>query len=228
VAARIDGRRITYQPGFAEGQQQRRLQLRVDGKLITPGQRDFVLGPNSRIVSTSGGEGIDVSSPDGTRLVISSNWWPSQGMWYMNVDVINTQASNAIVGAIPFGDWLPPLPDGSWMGPMPTSLTQRYADLYRKFTDSWRVTETTSLFDYAPGTNPKTFVVDWPPEPPPCFVPGSINPPAKGMDQRAAEKYCRTIEDKNMYAQCVFDVAATGEPGFAELYRRTQQRRLQR
>ena len=48
---------------------------------------------------------------------------------------------------------------------MPASLQDRYAVLYKKFADSWRVTDKTSLFVYAPGTSTKTFTDrGWPAE----------------------------------------------------------------
>ena len=46
--------------------------------------------------------------------------------------------------------WLPALPDGSSVDPMPQSIHDRFVKLYRKFADAWRVTDKTSLFDYAP------------------------------------------------------------------------------
>jgi lysyl endopeptidase len=56
---------------------------------------------------------------------------------------------------------------------MPTDLHQRYLDLYKNFGDFWRVTDKTSLFDYAPGTSTATFTQPtWPPQNPPCSVPG--------------------------------------------------------
>jgi hypothetical protein len=100
---------------------------------------------------------------------------------------------------------------------MPGSLHQRYVDLYQKFGEAWRVTGATSLFDYAPGTSTDTFTFrGWPSEQPPCVVPGmpAVNP--AGPD--AAERACRKVADDERRADCVFDVRATGETGFADTY----------
>jgi hypothetical protein len=108
------------------------------------------------------------------------------------------------------------------MGPRPAALAQRYKDLYETFADAWRVTEKTSLFDYASGTSTATFTIDrWPMESPPCEVPES--PPAKPLDLATAQKVCSDIVDKNRRADCIFDVRVTGEPSFAKLYLLSQQ-----
>jgi hypothetical protein len=101
-------------------------------------------------------------------------------------------------------------------------LHQRYIDLNQTFADAWRVTNTTSLFDYAPGTSTSTFTyASWPPEKPPCLVPQT--PVAKPLDSATAVSLCRNVKDKNLNANCVFDVTVTGEPGFANLFNLTQQ-----
>lgn len=121
------------------------------------------------------------------------------------------------MGAIAPGSWLPALPDGSSLGPRPAALHQRYVDLNQKFADAWRVTQKTSLFDYAPGTSTDTFTLpEWPKESPPCDLPEGK--PAKPMDPRRAAALCREVADKERRANCVFDVRVTGEPGFARLY----------
>ena len=75
------------------------------------------------------------------------------------------------MGRIPPGTWLPALPSGATVGPKPASLHDRYVALYRTFADAWRVTDETSLFEYAPGTSTKTFTdPDWPAEKPPCVL----------------------------------------------------------
>jgi hypothetical protein len=105
-------------------------------------------------------------------------------------------------------------------------LHQRYLDLYGKFADAWRVTDATSLFDYAPGTSTATFTDrGWPREnPQSCAIEGqpSAGPP---IDIGVAEKQCSAVTDNNMRADCVFDVSVTGFTGFANTYVLTQQRR---
>src|SRR5262249_15190223 len=85
-------------------------------------------------------------------------------------------------------------------------------------------TDKTSLFDYAPGTSTATFTLSgWPRENPPCEIPetASVTP----LDPRIATRLCRGVTDKNMNANCVFDVTVTGEPGFAKVYLRSQRLR---
>ena len=125
------------------------------------------------------------------------------------------------MGAIAPGSWLPALPNGTSLGPKPASLHQRYVDLNQTFAKAWRVTNATSLFDYAPGTSTATFTLPtWPPENPPCVIPDSK--PAKSLDLKTARNHCRNIVDKNRNANCVFDVRFTGEPGFAKTYMLSQ------
>ena len=92
------------------------------------------------------------------------------------------------------------------LGPMPASLQDRYVALYKTFADSWRVTDKTSLFVYAPGTSTKTFTdPDWPAEKPPCKlkpqfqIPGA--PVLKGIPIAEAERICRGVIDKDLYSE---------------------------
>lgn len=217
VATRVGSRRVTLQPGPQQ------LELRVDGKIQTLGPKGIDLGDGGRVTRIETGSGIEIFFPDGTRLIVTTHPWPPQNTWFMNVDVVSTQAREGIMGAITPSGWLPALPDGMPMGPMPALLSQRYVDLNQKFADAWRVKDATSLFDYAPGTSTSTFTDrSWPPERPPCVVPGSTVPPAYPIDRQKAEPICKAITDPRMHAQCVFDVMVTGEPGFATAYETTQ------
>jgi len=137
------------------------------------------------------------------------------------------------MGSLAPGSWLPALPTGLSLGPvpgpLPGALHQRYVDLNQKFADAWRVSNSTSLFDYASGTSTATFTnPNWPPEKPPCVIPDSKIPPAQPMDVRRAEQLCSAIVDKNMKSQCVFDVTLTGEAGFAKTYLITQRLRARK
>jgi hypothetical protein len=100
---------------------------------------------------------------------------------------------------------------------MPAMMMDRYAALYEKFANAWRVTNTTSLFDYAPGTSTDTFTVkSWPGFPPRCVAPNSN--PTQPLSREYAEALCREVKDKNTQKACVFDVMITGERGFANTY----------
>jgi hypothetical protein len=101
------------------------------------------------------------------------------------------------------------------MGPMPPSLHDRFVDLYQKFTDAWRVTRATSLFDYAPGSSTDTFTMKtWPPEHPPCSLPGKIA--VDPLPEPVAKQICSSVIAEN--ENCVYDVVVTGNAGFATTY----------
>jgi hypothetical protein len=225
VAARVGKHRITYQPNPKGDPDPSGPQLRIDGKLTTVGTGGLNFSGGGRVVKSAVGSGIEIFFPDKTHLIAVPNFWgPPNNIWYLNVDVVSTPAREGVMGAILPGTWLPNLPDGTSLGPIPGNLHQRYLDLNQKFANAWRVTNGTSLFDYAPGTSTANFTnPDWPPENPPCTIKGSTIPPAKPMEAGRARELCSKIVDKAMNAQCVFDVTVTGEAGFAKSYLVTQQ-----
>jgi hypothetical protein len=135
----------------------------------------------------------ELDFPDGKTLLVTPEWWASQGKWYLNVDIshgglvggASPDAGSGLAGALPEGSWLPALPNGASMGPMPATLPERYTALYRTFADAWRVSDRDSLFDYAPGTSTETFTRrDWPKQTLPCDGPGD-------QADRARERSCR-------------------------------------
>jgi subtilisin family serine protease len=216
IAARVGSHRVTLQPGPSGVVDPNGLQLRVDGVLTTLGANGLALGGGGRVISSLGG-GIQIDFPDGTMLIVTPGTWAPIGKWYLNLSIFHTPASEGIMGAIAPGSWLPALPNGTSLGPIPSSLHQRYVDLNQKFADAWRVTDKTSLFDYAPRTSTATFTLStWPQESGPCAIPEK--PPVKPLDPRIAREVCRSIVDKNRNADCVFDVTVTGERGFAKTY----------
>jgi Bacterial Ig-like domain (group 3) len=221
VAARVGKHRVTYEPNLSGVPDPSGLQLRVDGALKTLSPAGLNLPSGGRVSKAPAGDGIEIDFPNGAILIATSNYWASQGKWYLNVDVFHSGATDGIMGAIARGSWLPALPDGSNLGPRPAALNQRFADLYHRFADAWRVTDKTSLFDYRPGTSTATFTLkDWPKESAPCVVPE--NTPAKPLDPNTAEKLCSEITTQERRMDCVFDVTATGEVGFAKTYLTTQ------
>ncbi|MCI5166928.1 MAG: fibronectin type III domain-containing protein [Candidatus Electrothrix sp. GM3_4] len=141
------------------------------------------------------------------------------------------------MGAIAPKNWLPRLSNGKFLGPRPANLAQRHQDLHETFADSWRVDETSSLFDYEPGLTPNSFVVPgWPVSaaqsclaPAQPGVPVPTAPTATAMGQAQAEELCASIVDLQRRKNCIQDVMAMGDPIFAETYLQSQkldQRRL--
>jgi hypothetical protein len=71
--------------------------------------------------------------------------------------------------------------------------------LYGKFADAWRVSNTTSLFDYGPGLSTADFTDrNWPQENARnCTAPGSPRPSSRKVSPETARRLCRAIKDKS-------------------------------
>ena len=228
VAARIGTNRVTLQPNLNGQPDPSALQLRVNGNLVTTipegglslragGSSDPNAVLEGRIVRAAGGA-YELDAVDGTQLVATPTYWNDQQTWYLNLNVYQTSAVHGIWGRLANGSWLPALPDGTSLGPMPRPLDERYRDLYDKFGGAWRVTNATSLFDYAPGTNTGTFTLaDWPRfGSTSCLIQGQT--PAQPTTPQAAAQACSAVTDPAQKADCTFDVTVTGNTGFAQTY----------
>jgi hypothetical protein len=222
AAVRLGGRRLSYQPGPRSATGAPQMTVRVDGNPVTIPAGGLNLGNGNSVARIASGEGLDIRASDGTRLLISSNYWASEGYWYVNVDVLDTPARQGTMGHIMGSNFLPFAPDGSSFGPKPANLAARHNLLNKTFADAWRVTSANSLFDYAPGTSTATFTDrNWPPPPGgACRIAGSTRPPVRPMKREAAQRLCRGVQDKAQFDNCVFDVTALGDPGMAEAYKR--------
>jgi len=231
AAVRVGSHRITYQPNTSGEPDPQGLQLRIDGKLSTMSREGIPLESGGRIIQTTAPGGIQIEAPGGTVVVVTPNFWNHYQLWHLDIDVRHARATEGVMGVVPPGNWLPALPDGTLMGPRPRDLHQRYLDLYDKFENAWRVNNTTTLFDYAPGTSTSTFAVDsWPAENPTvCTAPprppgGPVEKaPLKALSLEAAQQHCGAIVGKNAKANCIQDVMVTGEPGFAQTYLRAEE-----
>jgi FtsP/CotA-like multicopper oxidase with cupredoxin domain len=230
VAARVGGHRISYQPHPASMQ---RLQTFLDGKLAELSAKGIDLGAD-RVSSyaVDGATAMRVDFANGTVLTVTPWFWGSNNVWLLNLEVSNPSADTGIMGSIPRGTWLPALPNGATVGPKPDSLHERFVALYQTFADAWRVTDSTSLFVYAPGTSTETFTdVDWPAEKFPCRVkpqfqiPGA-QPSLANIDVATAERICRPVTVDDLHRNCVFDVATTGDEALVKSYILAQDLRL--
>lgn len=225
VAARVGSHRISYQPG----QGRERLNFFVDGKISQLSTSGINLDGN--IVSgfaTDEGMALRVDYSHHAVLIVTPHFWTPHNMWYLNVSISRTIADAGLMGVIPNDTWLPLLSSGASVGPMPASVNDRYITLYKTFADSWRVTDQSSLFVYAPGTSTSTFTdKDWPAGQPPCnlkpqfVIPGA--PVLPGMPIDKAESICKIVTDGGLNKDCVFDVATTGDETFAKAYLAIQQ-----
>lgn len=220
VAVRMGPHRIALQ----QGPERERLEFYVDGKPAPMPVNGLDLGGNRVTAFAANGEnGIRVDFEDGTVVLITPNYWGANSVWYLDVSISNTSADVGVMGFIPKGSWLPRLRNGVDVGPRPASLHDRYLMLYKTFADSWRITDKTSLFVYAPGTSTKTFTdPDWPAEKLPCKLKPEFQIAGvkvhQGMPVDRAEAICRIVTDKALYQNCVFDVATTGDQTFAKGY----------
>jgi hypothetical protein len=230
AALRVGRHRISYQPVRGGRPTPEQMQLRIDGRAVLLTGRGVSLGGGNRIGAVAAGGGLDVRLDDGTRVVITSNYWASQGYWYLNIEVIDSPAREGTMGTILRGNWLPLSPAGTSYGPAPAAVAARHDLLNRVFADDWRVTAVNSLFDYGPGESTVTFTSkSWPPPPGGSCASITGNPwpgaqprrPVQPMDARAAERLCRPIENPAARANCVFDLTATGEAAMVEAYRRS-------
>ena len=133
----------------------------------------------------------------------------------MDLHIDDTAARNGLMGLISGGDWLPKAPDGASFGPKPASLADRHILLNEKFADAWRVSNSSSLFYYAPGSSTADFTDSKWPSPPggscdSTNLPGDV--PAVKRDQRdLAKRVCSDIKNKDIRAACVVDVSIMGE-----------------
>lgn len=226
VALRVGKRRITYQTPAGTSANEKRLELRVDGKRVDPREGLDLGGGNLISKTTQTGE-LVVRLADGTRVVVIPLFWASQGYWYLDVQVFNTPAREGVMGPILPGEWLPRAPDGSSFGPKPASLLDRHLQLNHKFADAWRVTGSTSLFDYPAGTTTADFTdVNWPPESGQSCTSTAVAAPLPRVKEPRpdlAKRACRGIKDKAILRNCIFDVTVMGDPVAAKGHRRADQ-----
>ena len=221
VAARVGSHRISYQPFREPGQ----LQFFVDGKPAELPKGGIDLEGDRVSTFDAGGEtGLRVDYAHGPVLLVTPRFWNSYGLWYLDVDVSNTNGDEGLMGSIHKGTWLPNLPSGATVGSMPASLHERYIALYRTFADAWRVTDQTSMFVYTPWKSTATFTDrDWPPQKPPCtgLKPGfqkPVTPIRENIPIATAERICKGVTMKDLHDNCVFDVATTGDETLAKGY----------
>lgn len=233
VAIRSGAHRITYQPRLNGEPDPKGLELRIDGKLVTVPDEGLVVG-GTRISRTNVAAGIQILMPGQTEFIVTPGWWDYYKVWYLNIDVRRSRATMGIMGSIAPGNWLPALPDGAQLGPMPRGLHERYAVLYGKFGNAWRVDARATLFDYAPGTSTNTFTMaSWPGDgTPTCrakiFTGPLAQPPLPPIAAEKATQLCAGVADRKRHENCLQDVMVTGEAGFATTYLAGEKLRVNR
>lgn len=218
VAARVGKHRVTYQPALGSEGSREQLQLRIDGRLIRS-TSPINLGGGNMVARASSGA-LALTASDGTAVTVTPLFWADQGYWHLDIDVNHSPAREGTLGPVLPGDWLPRAPDSTSFGPKPALLHDRHVVLNQKFADAWRVSNTTSLFDYAVGTSTAEFTdANWPPESgQPCRTSLPSNRPLERMQPELAQAACRDIRDRTLRANCLFDVTVMGDKGIARGY----------
>jgi hypothetical protein len=208
IAARVGSHRVgVYQTGDA-------LQAHVDGQVVDVSTGPMDLGGGASISTFKNGFVVDF--PDGTTM-----WMQSEG-YGIFVQIKPSAAIQAngtgLLGPIVAGGMgVPALPDGSRL-PVATSVAQRDDLLYGQFADAWRVTDSTTLFDYDPGKSTASYTIK------PYPVAGNaVTLPDLSPNQTASgNAACSAISDSTLHDDCVFDVGVTGQNGFASGYQAVQ------
>lgn len=220
VATKIGDQRITYQSDIDGNPNPTAMELRVDGILTNLTSTPISLAAGGRLIKSSA-SGLEIEFPNGEYLSAVPGYWSGQDQWVLNISISGAEANRGIMGAIPRGSWLPRLSNGSTVGARPANSGQRYNTLNNLFADSWRVTDATSLFDYAAGLSPSSYELPgWPKSTPECVVPDrTATPPAT---QDAARLACSSIEDRDDRTNCEFDFELTGADIFVDIYKREQ------
>jgi hypothetical protein len=101
--------------------------------------------------------------------------------------------------------------DGTVLAPAQDGAALSHEVLYRKFGDSWRVTNDASLFTYASGQGTETFTDRSFPQ-----LPMSVADfPSESRDR--AREVCMSLRvtDEALLDACTFDMVVTGQPQFA-------------
>lgn len=86
--------------------------------------------------------------------------------------------------------------------------------LNQKFADAWRVTTTTTMFDYAAGLSTADFTDrNWPSEPGQACTTTTVRGPTpyvKEPQPELAKRACSGIRNAEIRANCLFDVTVMG------------------
>ena len=206
VAVKAGPDRVGFYLGAAGGP----LDLKVNGRSMELTKQALPLDAGGRLERVDAG-GYLVSWPDGSRVVVRVY---HAGAIDLTVDLAAARrgAVRGLLGNFD-GDRSNDLVmrDGKRI-----TLPERRDPAYRQvvygaFAESWRVSQADSLFDYAPGTDTRSFVDRSIPDQV-ATVEGLPN-----TDRARAEAVCGAtgVRDPSFFDDCVLDVALTGQPGFA-------------
>jgi hypothetical protein len=215
VAARVGSHRVgVYSNGGTQ-----HFVVEVDGAPVTLTAPMTLNGGGRVAPATYNGEpfGIEVDFPDGTTLL--ALYTEAGENFGINLEIAPSAALRkdavGILGPVSLGDALPALPNGTALHAT-TAPAATYKYEYQTFASAWRVTTSDSLFTYAAGTSTTSYnYPGYEPEGGPPPVP--TDPAALA----ASAATCAAIIDVELHDDCVYDVTATGDTGFAAQYAQT-------
>lgn len=223
VGVRVGKSVISYQPKGGAFSSRESLELYIDGSVI-PAAGVYALGGGNSLNYAGPGNAVEIILADKSKVRIYPQKWVSQGYWYLDLFIDDTPAREGVMGLITTGDWLPRAPDTSSFGPRPPLLDDRHDLLNKKFADAWRVTNASSLFYYAPGTNTLDFTdSNWPSAPGKSCTTTSIKadfPKVEKPNDELAKKLCGAIKNDAIRGNCFIDVRVMGEAKAAEVHLR--------
>jgi hypothetical protein len=150
----------------------------------------------------------------------SSIFLVSRSNWGINVLVrpsgaLRSTAVGLLGTVLPGGLGVPALPDGTRLPR--ANLADRLRAIYERLGPAWRVTSSTSLFDYEPGKTTDSYTIPGFPDLSVIRTPDDLTP----TERDAGMSVCSGITDPDLQLQCIFDVVTSGIAAFADLYNLT-------
>jgi outer membrane protein assembly factor BamB len=198
VAISADGRTVSMTVDPAT----RALGVRVDGEEVDLSEDPVRLGEG--LLGIAPGSDFVMGWPDGSLVAVTDN----SGYLTLLVDAVDGAASSGLLGDTD-GDKEDTFTtrDGTDLG---VDLTDE--QLYGEFAESWRITDQGSAFWYAEGTSTETFTDRTFPDEP-------VTLDSFSAEERAAAMIvCQDagVTEGAVLDACILDVAATGDPSFAQ------------
>jgi hypothetical protein len=212
IAVKVDGHRVGFYMSSDVPT------VRIDGKPVDASAIAAAdLGQGAKLSAYR--RGFELDLPDGTKV-----WALSVGSFGINLLVKPSQSLFAtgvgLLAQVPTTAKLqiPPLPDGTTL-PASADRHDRWHTLYQVFAPAWRVSTTSTLFDYDPGKSPASYLVAaYPPEAAPQTT-ADLDPAVLAE----ARTTCGAVSDPDLVDQCAYDTAVTGDSRYVTIYQATDQ-----
>ncbi|WP_194921016.1 VWD domain-containing protein [Catenulispora rubra] len=194
------------------------LQVHLGGKVLTAQRGSTKLPGGATLTRRAGhydyaGDGDDVIWPDGSIVAVDPIG--SEGL---RVAVTPADSRKSTFSGL-LGNF-----DGKSAGDLVSRDGKTipdqpgFDDLYKVFGDSWRLSQSESMFEYGPGQSTATFTDRTFPDKPVTVA----DLPQPARDQAAAMCKAAGVTDSRLLDDCVVDVARTGQPSFAAGYAQDQ------